>query len=147
MDGQTLPDPAGRRFLSVPRVTMAGMVDGDAAVVWDKALLDYDMGDHPLNPVRVELTMALARELGVLDRPGVRMLTPQPADDAALTRIHRATRHVGKFPRHRGPSADRVVELVGLRRQLQSAVAAEAYEEAARLRDLLRQKEATDEPG
>jgi acetoin utilization protein AcuC len=68
---------------------MAGMVDGDAAVVWDKALLDYDMGDHPLNPVRVELTMALARELGVLDRPGVRMVTPQPADDAALTRIHR----------------------------------------------------------
>ena len=41
----------------------------------------------------------------------------------------------------------RVIELVGLRRQLQSAVAAEAYEEAARIRDLLRQKEATDEPG
>ena len=34
-------------------------------------LLDYDLGDHPLDPVRVELTMALARELGVLDRPGV----------------------------------------------------------------------------
>jgi acetoin utilization protein AcuC len=47
------------------------------------------MGDHPLNPVRVELTMALARELGVLDRPGVRMVTPKPADEAALTRIHR----------------------------------------------------------
>jgi len=59
------------------------------AVVWDPALLEYDMGDHPLDPVRVELTMALARELGVLDRPGVRMITPKPADDAALTRIHR----------------------------------------------------------
>ena len=34
--------------------------------------------------------MALARELGVLDRPGVRMVAPQPADDAALTRVHRA---------------------------------------------------------
>jgi len=64
-----------------------------------------------------------------------------------LTRIHRATRHVGKFPRRRGPSPDRGIELVGVRRQLQSAVAAEAYEEAARIRDLLRQKEATDEPG
>jgi acetoin utilization protein AcuC len=65
------------------------MVDGSGtAVVWDAALLAYDMGDHPLNPVRVELTMALARELGVLDRPGVRMVTPQPAGDAALTRIH-----------------------------------------------------------
>ena len=46
------------------------MADGTTAVVWDEALLDYDLGDHPLNPVRVELTMALARDLGVLDRPG-----------------------------------------------------------------------------
>ncbi|MFI5931133.1 acetoin utilization protein AcuC [Actinoplanes sp. NPDC051494] len=65
------------------------MADGTTAIVWDEALLEYDMGDHPLNPVRVELTIALARELGVLDRPGVRMVTPTPADDAALTRIHR----------------------------------------------------------
>jgi len=65
------------------------MVDAATAVVWDPALLAYNMGDHPLNPVRVELTMALARELGVLDRPGVRMIIPKPADDAALTRIHR----------------------------------------------------------
>ena len=35
----------------------------DTVVVWDEALLTYDMGDHPLDPVRVELTMALAREL------------------------------------------------------------------------------------
>ncbi|GIF18416.1 acetoin utilization protein AcuC [Paractinoplanes tereljensis] len=68
---------------------MAGMADRTTAVVWDRALLDYDMGDHPLNPVRVELTMALARELGVLSRPGVEMITPRPADEADLTRIHR----------------------------------------------------------
>ena len=65
------------------------MADGTTTVVWDPALLEYDMGDHPLNPVRVELTMALARELGILDRPGVRMVAPKPADEAALTRIHR----------------------------------------------------------
>ena len=65
------------------------MAHGTTAVIWDSALLAYDMGDHPLNPVRVELTMALARELGVLDRPGVRMVTPKPADEAALARIHR----------------------------------------------------------
>jgi protein arginine kinase activator len=64
-----------------------------------------------------------------------------------LEKIHRSTRHVGKVPRHRGPSTDRLVEIVQLRRQLQSAVDAEAYEEAARIRDLLRQKEATDESG
>ncbi|MBG0559974.1 acetoin utilization protein AcuC [Actinoplanes aureus] len=65
------------------------MADETTAVVWDSALLDYDMGDHPLNPVRVELTMALARELGVLDRPHVQMITPRPASDTDLTRVHR----------------------------------------------------------
>jgi acetoin utilization protein AcuC len=69
---------------------MAGMADETTAVVWDSALLDYDMGDHPLDPVRIELTMALARELGVLDRPGVRMITPEAASETDLTRVHRA---------------------------------------------------------
>ncbi len=41
----------------------------ELAVVWDDALAEYDFGpDHPLAPVRVELTIALARALGVLDR-------------------------------------------------------------------------------
>jgi acetoin utilization protein AcuC len=59
-----------------------------AAVVWTDGLLRYDLGDHPLDPVRVELTMALARELGVLDRPGVTLVTPEPADEPALHRVH-----------------------------------------------------------
>ncbi len=63
-----------------------------------------------------------------------------------LRRIHRSIRHAGKAPR-RIVSPDRHAELVELRRQLQAAVEAEAYEEAARLRDLLRKKEATDESG
>jgi acetoin utilization protein AcuC len=57
-------------------------------VVWGEQLLDYDLGDHPLDPVRVELTIALARALGVLDRPGVSVVAPEPADDATLTRVH-----------------------------------------------------------
>ena len=65
------------------------MADSTTAVVWDQSLLGYDMGDHPLNPVRLELTMALARELGVLDRPYVQMISSEPASDAVLTRIHR----------------------------------------------------------
>ena len=86
---------------------MTVMVDPTTTVVWDRALLDYDMGEHPLNPVRVELTMALARELGVLDRPGVRMVTPEPATEADLTRIHRpdyldAVRHAPIDPFFRG---------------------------------------------
>lgn len=63
-----------------------------------------------------------------------------------LQRIHRATRHTGKSPR-RIVSSQRPAEILELRRLLQLAIEAEAFEEAARLRDLLRQKEATDESG
>jgi acetoin utilization protein AcuC len=66
---------------------MTGMVQ--AAVLWDEALLAYDLGAHPMNPVRLELTMALARDLGVLDRPGVQVRTAPPAADELLTRVHR----------------------------------------------------------
>jgi protein arginine kinase activator len=59
-----------------------------------------------------------------------------------LEKIHRSARHVGKSPR-RGPAAlAEQAELIELRRRLREAVEAEAYEEAARIRDLLRQKEA-----
>jgi acetoin utilization protein AcuC len=57
-------------------------------VVWDPAMLAYNLGDHPLDPVRVELTIELARGLGILDRDNVRLLAPTPADDATLTRVH-----------------------------------------------------------
>jgi protein arginine kinase activator len=63
-----------------------------------------------------------------------------------LERIHRAGRHNGKRPR-RGVRQANLAELMDLRQKLRAAVEAEAYEEAARLRDLLRQKEATDESG
>ncbi|MBV1848507.1 acetoin utilization protein AcuC [Catellatospora tritici] len=61
----------------------------NSLVVWSDKLLAYNLGDHPLDPVRVELTMALARELGVLDRPGVRKVTPEPATEDELLRVHR----------------------------------------------------------
>jgi protein arginine kinase activator len=64
-----------------------------------------------------------------------------------LERIHRAIRHVGKTPRRRRMTAALQAELVELRRQLRAAVDAEAYEQAACLRDLIRTKEATDESG
>jgi protein arginine kinase activator len=64
-----------------------------------------------------------------------------------LQRIHRAGRHVGKSPRHGPRNAALQAELLDLRRRLRTAVEAEAYEEAARLRDLLLLKEATDESG
>ncbi|GAB3001690.1 acetoin utilization protein AcuC [Amycolatopsis acidiphila] len=57
------------------------------AVVWDPALLGYDLGgEHPFNPVRLQLTIRLATELGVLE--GVPLLVPEPASDTELLRIH-----------------------------------------------------------
>ncbi len=59
-------------------------------VVWDDALAAYDFGPgHPLAPVRLELAMALARELGVLDAAPVTVEKPEPADDALLGLVHR----------------------------------------------------------
>lgn len=63
-----------------------------------------------------------------------------------LQRIHRATRHVGKVPRRLAPES-RAAEVLTLRQELRRAVDAENYELAAQLRDLIRQKEASDEPG
>jgi protein arginine kinase activator len=62
-----------------------------------------------------------------------------------LERIHRGSRHVGKVPPHALLHAALQTELRDLRQQLRNAVEQEAYEEAARLRDLIRQKEQADE--
>src|SRR5690349_10804276 len=59
------------------------------AVVWDESLLGYTMGgDHPLHPVRLDLTMRLADSLGVLANDRIRVLTPTPADVELLTLVH-----------------------------------------------------------
>jgi protein arginine kinase activator len=57
-----------------------------------------------------------------------------------LQRIHRANRHRGKTPRH-VLSLSLQAEGIELRQRLQTAVDAEQYEEAARLKALLRQLE------
>lgn len=58
-----------------------------AVVVWDEALLGYDLGGrHPLDPIRLDLTIRLARSLGVLD--GVQPLAPVQATDDELRTVH-----------------------------------------------------------
>jgi acetoin utilization protein AcuC len=58
-------------------------------VVWDDALTQYDFGrGHPLNPVRLDLTMRLARALGVLDHKHVSIVSPPMAEDDLLTTFH-----------------------------------------------------------
>jgi acetoin utilization protein AcuC len=55
-------------------------------VVFDESLTDYDFGPaHPMNPVRVDLTMQLARSLGVVDGGGlVAVPAPEGTDDDLL---------------------------------------------------------------
>jgi len=70
-----------------------------------------------------------------------------------LQRIHRATRHAGKIPGRRSGATNSGAtavaldtELLDLRQRLRRAVDAEDYERAATIRDLIRHKEASDEP-
>lgn len=65
--------------------------EGETAVVWEEAVADYDFGpDHPMSPVRLELTTALCRSEGLFERPGVRILPAPIATDAQLGTVHDA---------------------------------------------------------
>lgn len=60
-------------------------------LAWDESMARYDFGPtHPMQPVRLRLTMALARELGLLDLPGVLVEAPHPAADEELRAVHTA---------------------------------------------------------
>jgi len=81
------------------REDMSGEADGgrDAPVTctlhvaWDDRLIGYDFGPgHPLAPIRVELTVELARAFGVLDAAGVSVAVPAAATEAELELVHDA---------------------------------------------------------
>ena len=58
-------------------------------VAWDEALTGYDFGPgHPLAPVRIELTIELARAFGLFAEAGVTVERPVPATDAELELVH-----------------------------------------------------------
>jgi acetoin utilization protein AcuC len=59
------------------------------SVAWDERLTGYDFGPaHPLAPVRVELTIELARAFGIFEAPGVSVTAPPTATDAQLGLVH-----------------------------------------------------------
>ncbi len=64
---------------------------------------------------------------------------------AVLKQIHGRSRHVGKVPSHGQEALHQQRELEQLQKQLQDAIAAEQYEEAARLRDTIRNLKGGDE--
>lgn len=84
----------------------------DTALIWDDILATYRFRpDHPLNPRRLELTVDLIRELGLVGGAGRPVLAPRPATDAELLAVH-APEYVDAVKRLSEPGAD---ELEGLR--------------------------------
>jgi acetoin utilization protein AcuC len=59
-----------------------------ATAIWDTGYLAYDFGEHPMNPVRLDLTIRMARELGVLDR--LNIVAPVTAGRDDLLTVHTA---------------------------------------------------------
>jgi len=74
---------------------------GDAALIWHPDLAAYDLGDaHPLNPLRLTLTVELMDAYGILDRD--RIITPVAATESQLLLVHsagyiEAVRHAGDW--------------------------------------------------
>jgi acetoin utilization protein AcuC len=74
-------------------------------LVWGQGYLGYDFGEHPMAPIRLELTLSLARSLGVLD--SLTLIEPQPATESELLRVHgadylAAVRAASSDPDYRG---------------------------------------------
>ena len=62
---------------------------GRVRVVWAPELLGYDFGHgHPMTSERLDLTMRLADELGVLADERVELVGAQPASDELLCTVH-----------------------------------------------------------
>ena len=66
---------------------------GSACTVFESALVEYDFGaSHPMNPVRVDLTMRLAAELGVVRHgtsgSGLEVVSAPVASDELLRTVH-----------------------------------------------------------
>ncbi|QMU79526.1 acetoin utilization protein AcuC [Streptacidiphilus sp. PB12-B1b] len=56
---------------------------------WDEADTRYDFGPgHPMDPVRLELTMSLIRAFGLDRLPGVTVTGAHPAGDSTLALVH-----------------------------------------------------------
>ena len=70
----------------------------------------------------------------------------RPTLEGLFEKVHRATEHRGKMPAAARRAA-RAAGLANLRERMKAAAGSEDYEEAARLRDLIRQTEDEGTPG
>jgi protein arginine kinase activator len=104
----------------------------------EQGLSDGDRRSEETTCPSCGLTLAEFRESGKLGCPDcyhafIRDLS------VLIRRLHGALRHTGRGPGERSAEQAIRLELAALRNQLAEAVAKEAYEEAARLRDRIRE--------
>ena len=87
---QTMLVAAGRPVAGVGLSTVLSVQRTWRRLVWDDEVFTrYHFGPtHPMAPVRLELVTLLARELGLLDAPGVRVVGADPAPDEVLRLVH-----------------------------------------------------------
>jgi len=128
---QIIPDKPGAHFdlQGLVQLVMGGHDSPDAVAPVAQACPACKL---KYAEFRAEGRLGCARDYEVFAAP---LLT-------LLERVHRATDHCGKIP----VGQRRRMGLRGLKAELDAAIAAERYEEAAELRDRIRQKEGADEP-
>ena len=83
-------------------------------VAWDERLAAYDFGPgRPMAPVRVELTIELARAFGLFAEAGVSAERPAPATDVQLEMVH-VQRYIAAVRLAGGPDPDSSILSFGL---------------------------------
>jgi len=109
---------------------LSGMLEAHQAAGEEAGLTCPDCG----------MTYGEFRSQGRLGCPHDYEIFAEPLQEV-LEKVHGAAEHLGKMPARSGADQQAQRELMHLRRDLQDAVQREAYEEAARLRDLIQEKE------
>ncbi|WP_461018137.1 acetoin utilization protein AcuC [Streptomyces daliensis] len=65
-------------------------MSGGAQLMWDEAVTGYDFGSgHPMDPVRLALTMRLVEALGLEREAGLKVVSARAAGDSTLRLVHR----------------------------------------------------------
>ena len=63
----------------------------NAALIWDPSFVTYKFrSDHPFNPKRLELTVSLIEEMGLVAPPSFHIVKPCMATDEELMLAHDA---------------------------------------------------------
>ena len=111
---------------------LSGMLEAHQAAGEEAGLTCPDCG----------MTYGEFRSQGRLGCPHDYEIFAEPLQEV-LEKVHGATEHLGKMPKRSGADERAQRELMQMRRDLQDAVEREDYEEAARLRDSIQEKETT----